>query len=112
MSVDDSRVIDFIGVDKKNGEVILTISDHLDWSDSVQHQIMLQEKLNKYLAFIESGEILESYPDAQNRPVAIKVVFKYRPDAEGLQFLLRAKEVVHSAGIRLQYEVFNESHDN
>ena len=39
------------------GEVILTIRDHLDWPDSTAHQLLLHAKLNRYLAFVESGEI-------------------------------------------------------
>ena len=64
MSVKELDVVDVISTDKETGHVILTISDHLDWSDSIQHQTALQAKFNKYLAFVESGEILESeyYP--------------------------------------------------
>ena len=112
MSVEQLNVIDVIGIDKKTGHVVLTISDHLDWSNTVEHQIALQAKLNKYLAFIESGEILTSYPDAKDRPVAIKVVFKYKPDQQGWQFLARAKVIIESAGFILQHEVFAESYDN
>ena len=57
------------------GDVILTISDHLDWSDSSSHQLLLQVKMNRYLAFIESGEIEQSYPSAKGRAVVIEVVF-------------------------------------
>jgi hypothetical protein len=109
MSVDQPKIIDFTGVDKASGEVILTISDHLDWQDSPKHQLVLQEKINSYLAFIESGEIFESYPDSKGRPVAIKVVFKHKPDQGGRQFLARAKEVIESAGFSLRHEVFAES---
>ena len=112
MSVDQPKVIDFIGVDKTSGEVTLTITDHLDWSNSQEHQIILQDKINCYLAFIESGEILESYPDSKGRPVAIKVVLKYKPDQEGREFLARAKEVIESAGFSLRHELFAESYDN
>lgn len=112
MSVDQPKVIDFIGVDKTSGEVILTITDHLDWNNSREHQVILQDKINWYLAFIESGEIRESYPDARDRPVAIKVVFKYKPDREGWQFLAKAKNVIESAGFSLRHEVFAESYDN
>ncbi len=105
MSVEQLDVVDVISTDP-NGCVILTISDHLGWSESTQHQMMLQAKLNRYLAFVESGEILEKYPDAQDRSVAIKIIFKHQPDEEGLQFLFRAKEVVDSAGMCLQHEVF------
>ena len=111
MSVEQVNVVDAISTDQ-TGHVVLTISDHLDWSDSIQHQTMLQAKFNKYLAFVESGEILERYPHAKGRPVAFKVVFKFRPDAQGLQFLARVKDVIESAGFSLRHEVFAESHDN
>ena len=112
MSIEQLNVVDIISTDKESGTVILTISDHLDWSNTVAHQTALQAKFNKYLAFVESGEILTRYPDAKNRPVAFKVVFKYKPDQEGWQFLARAKEVIESAGFSLRHEVFAESYEN
>jgi hypothetical protein len=112
MSVEQLNIVDIVSMDNRTGRVILTISDHLDWSDTVGHQVVLQAKFNKYLAFVESGEILTRYPDAKNRAVAIKVVFKYRPDQEGWRFLARAKEVIESAGLYLEHELFAESYDN
>lgn len=112
MSVEQLGVVDVVSIDKKTGHVVLTISDHLDWSNTVEHQTTLQAKFNKYVAFVESGEILTRYPDAKDRPVAIKVVFKYKPDQEGWRFLTRAKEVIESAGFSLRHEVFAESYDN
>lgn len=112
MSVEQLDVVDIISIDPKTGHVILTISDHLDWTTSVDHQTVLQAKFNKYLAFVESGEILTRYPEARGRPVAIKVVFKHRPDQEGWQFLARAQQVIESAGFTLRHELFAESYDN
>jgi hypothetical protein len=112
MSVDQLDVVDVVSIDKETGHVVLTISDHLDWSDTTAHQTTLQAKFNKYLAFVESDEILSRYPDAKGRPVAIKVVFKYRPDEDGSRFLARAREVIESAGFTLRHELFAESYDN
>jgi hypothetical protein len=112
MSVEQLDVVDIISTDEKTGHVVLTISDHLDWSDSIQHQTILQAKFNKYLAFVESGELLERYPDAKGRPVALKVALKFKPDIQGFQFLARAKEVIESADFSLRYEVFAESYEN
>jgi hypothetical protein len=106
MSVEQLDVVDVVSIDKDTGHVVLTISDHLDWSNTVEHQTVLQAKFNKYLAFVESGEILVRYPDARDRPVAVKVMFKHRPDQEGWRFLARAKEVIESAGFSLRNEVF------
>jgi len=112
MSVEQTDVVDVISTDKQTGHVVLTISDHLDWSDTIAHQTILQAKLNKYLAFIESGEILARFGDAKGRPVAIRVVFKFRPDSAGWSFLEKAKAVINSAGFSLRHEVFAESYDN
>jgi hypothetical protein len=112
VSVDQTGVVDVISVDHKTGQVVLAVSDHLDWSDSTEHQELLQKKFNAYLAFVESGEILDRYPDARDRPVLFRVVFKFKPDQEGKSFLARAKEVIESAGFQLQYEVFADSYGN
>jgi hypothetical protein len=112
MTVENTDAVDIIGIDNKTGEVVLTVSDHLDWSETVQHQLTLQKKFNAYLAFVESGEILERYPEAKGRPVTFRVVFKFRPDSEGQIFLEKARAVVESAGFKLRWELFAESYDN
>jgi uncharacterized protein DUF6572 len=55
MSVDQARTIDFIGVDKSTGDLILTVSDHLDWKDSGKHQLLLQAKINSYLSSLRAA---------------------------------------------------------
>ena len=112
MSVEQLDVVDIISTDKDTGHVILTISDHLDWVNSIEHQTLLQAKFNKYLAFVESGEILSRYPDAKGRQIAIKVAFKFTPDQSGWRFLERAKEVIESAGLTLRHRVYTESYEN
>jgi uncharacterized protein DUF6572 len=56
----DESAVDIISIWEPDSNAVLTISDHLDSSDSVQHQTILQTRLNRYLAFVESGE-LRSY---------------------------------------------------
>ncbi len=112
MSVDNFDVIDIVSIDKRTGDAILTVSDHLDWSDSIQHQTILQTKFNAYLAFVESGEILTRYPYVAGRSIVFSVVFKFRPDRAGREFLAKAQKVIESAGFCLRYEVFAESYDN
>jgi hypothetical protein len=112
VSVEQTDVVDIMGIDRETGHVVLTISDHLDWSDSTAHQLLLQSKLNRYLAFVESGEVLQSYPAAKDRPIAFRVVFKFPPDEAGRGFLARAREVIESAGFTLRDEVFTGARFN
>lgn len=91
----------------QTGSVVLTISDDLDWQESISHQLILQDKLNRYLAFVESGEILEHRPDAKDMSIVFRVVCKYEPDASGRAFLERARAVIEGAGFQSQYQFFD-----
>jgi len=86
MSVEDRKIIDLIGTEE-NGTIVLTISDHLEWNN--EHLMKLQSKINDYLVFIESGEVLESYPSAKNKKFRINVVCKHEPNTEGAYYLKR-----------------------
>jgi len=85
---------------------VLTVSDHLPWYDD-SHLEVLQAKLNTYLAFIESGELLEVYPNARNRRVTISVICKFEPDARGRQFLLEAAATISTAGFEFAWSQLN-----
>lgn len=106
MSIDQTGVVDAIGVDDSSGEVVLTITDQFEWGDN-EHLLMLQEKLNTYLSFVESGEILDTYPDSKGRNVLISLVCKYPPDENGLGFLNQVSGIVEGAGMKFSYQVFN-----
>jgi hypothetical protein len=109
MAVDDPKVVDFVSIDSKSERAFLTISDHLDWVDGYEHQLILQQKLNTYLAFVESGELVERFPDAKGLPVVFDIRFMYEPDESGFRFLERAREVVVSAGFSLKYKMLGSS---
>jgi len=108
MPVDQISTVDVIGIDQ-TGDVILTISDHLEWDSKKEHIFILQEKVNRYLAFIESGEIHQSYPDAEGRKKIISIVALHSPDEDANRFLSVAKEIVEGSGIgfRFQQKHFN-----
>jgi hypothetical protein len=112
MAVDQADVIDVAGISNSTGEMVLTISDHLDWSNTIEHQTVLQKKLNAYLAFVESGEVFQKFPDAKDRSIVFRVVFKFKPDKEGSLFLIRARAVIESAGFGFNHEIFAESYGN
>ena len=102
MSVEDVKTVDAISIDV-DGNIVLTISDHLEWND--EHLLLLQEKLNNYLSFIESGEISESYPPAKDSKIKINVVYKYEPTIEGVLFLSKCSSIISKAGIGFSYEL-------
>jgi hypothetical protein len=107
MAVDEPSTIDFFGINDADGSVSLGLADHLPWDDQVleEHLRALQEKLNTYLRFIESGEINKSYPRAVGRQVRIEVLLKTIPNDVGTQFLQKARDAIGGAGIQLDWRV-------
>ena len=62
MTIEQSDKIDIIGQNKKEGYIALTISDHLEWDSNNEKLLILQAKINSYLSFVESGQLLDEYP--------------------------------------------------
>lgn len=109
MSVEEVDTVDAIGVEIESGKVVLTIADSLSWKDEARHELALQAKLNTYLSFIESGEILTSYPNAIGRQSVIDVVMRVEPSPRGRRFLSRVREVIEGVGIEFRTRVRPDS---
>ena len=103
MTISDINVVDIVSTDNANAECVLTISDHLPWEEP-GHLLMLQEKLNHYLAFIESGEIEGTVPDVEDRTIRINVVLAHEPTTEASDFLAQAQTIIRGAGFELAWE--------
>ena len=106
MSVDQTDTIDFATVDNASGDLWLTISDHLPWDENEgNHLILLQNKLNAYLRFIESGEVVEKVPDAEGRHIVINLVGKFPMSQKAASFFEKARTAIQGAGFRLQFSL-------
>ncbi|MBN3855058.1 hypothetical protein G3N59_16875 [Paraburkholderia sp. Ac-20340] len=106
MSILDENVVDIIGVDPSKGIATLVITDHLEWTSPVgEHLLLLQEKINCYLRFLEGGELEQHYPDSKGCKQQIEIAMKYEPSSEALHFIGKAREIVQGAGFDLIYRV-------
>jgi hypothetical protein len=113
MSIDETSKIDFWWRDKEKGLAVLAISDHLDWDqDEGEHLLLLQEKLNTYLHFIESGEMVKTKPDMAGLPVVIQILAKYPLSEQATTFYRLAEKTISGAGFSLEFELFHNRRDN
>ncbi len=104
MTVSESDRVDIVA--QRDAEVRLVIADHLDWTDELEHFRLLQEKLNTYIKFFESGQLYQSHPESCGKSAAIHIAFRYPPTAHAHEHLLGpAATVVESAGLSLSWEV-------
>ena len=67
MTVEDVNKIDMIGISLDDQDMVnLGISDHLIWGSPIEeHLYKLQEKINSYIQFIETGEIYSAFPETK-----------------------------------------------
>ena len=106
MSVEDKDKIDAISLSNDSDKVILTITYHLDWTE--ENLFKLQEKINTYLSFIESGEMLEAYPQSKGKYVLVEVVYSKILDENGLDFVTQAKSALDNAGYELKFSMVED----
>jgi hypothetical protein len=105
MTVEDLDKIDFTLFDSKSGTLYLVVSDHLGWDElEGEHLLTLQEKLNTYLAFIDTGQIYRDLPKAAGSKIVIRVIGKYPLSDEARKFYRLAGKFIEDAGYSLQFD--------
>ncbi|MGY2289173.1 DUF6572 domain-containing protein [Pseudomonas sp. SDO528_S397] len=107
MSVTDPNVIDMWGIPTwDDNTIVLAISDHLGWHDATEqgeHLLMLQAKINAYVAFIESGEMGTEIPEALGKSPVIQVLGLHELSEQGELFIDRAAKVLEQIDIGLEF---------
>ena len=103
MAIDQPDVVDLVTIDKLSGDVLLSISDHLPWGDlESAHLVLLQSKLNRYLSFVESGDMVGRFPETSGRKIVINLVCKFPPSEEGINLIRNATAAIRQAGFDLR----------
>lgn len=101
----NTKQIDAIGTLNNTGKIILKIFDHLDWEDEKKHLFLLQDKINNYLTYIESGQIYEKFPNANNVLKIISISFLNMLSTNAIKFLDNSAKIVEDAGFKLTYSI-------
>jgi hypothetical protein len=108
MSIQNVETVDIVTIDRQSGKVLLTISDHLVWGGAEGiHLTLLQGKLNSYLRFVESGELVRKYPETLGRDVVINLVSRFPLSSQGTAFIEKAATAIRGAGLSFEFKVFD-----
>ncbi len=105
MTIAETEKVDALGEEISTGDVVLSIFDHLDWTDEQEHLLLLQEKINSYLDFIETGQIQEDFPKAEGARLKIQILAKYPLSEAAEDFLAKASFATNTSGISLVHRV-------
>ena len=105
MAIDEPERIDIIATKPGSSEVLLVISDHLDWKDPEGHSLALQAKINTYLAFVDSGQLrrVSDPPIPDNPSVCIRVRALHEAPVDVQTFLAGVEAFLAAQRIRFEY---------
>lgn len=101
--------VDGITLDPKTGEVVLVLFGPPGWGPG--HLEGLEDRLNNYVGFVDSGELREQFPAAAGRKVRIQLVSPATPSATGIAFVEEAKAFLGDAGISLEVVVSEDAEE-
>lgn len=107
MSVTDLDKVDAMGISPDGKEVCMMITDHLDWEDEPTHLIILQDKINAYLAYLEDGEWKNQFPGEFDH-IRIEIAFVYDITENCQKFLQAVQDQLGQYGIRIQADVADD----
>ena len=104
MTIESPDSVDGLGIDRQNSEVVLLISDHLPWADDdAAHFSLLENKLDAYVNFIRSGQVLEAVPGSEGLPIRIRLVHEYEPTEAAKTVLEAVKQQLAEIGMAFSY---------
>ncbi|MBL0319345.1 MAG: hypothetical protein IPP74_08680 [Alphaproteobacteria bacterium] len=104
MTIEQTNVVDFIGIEADTNSVILAISDHLDSKFNEENHVeLLRNKINNYLEYIESGEIYVQFPKYKGKKIVISIAHKYQITERILLFYRNVGITLKSIGVEIRY---------
>jgi hypothetical protein len=106
VSITDTNKIDIIAARPKTSLVSLVIADHLPWDDLEAHSMLLQDKINTYLEFVESGQLARmKTPEIPTAPeIHFTLSVQFRPPAGAQEFLAKVREFLAQQGIHFDVD--------
>jgi hypothetical protein len=104
--IDETKVVDLVGISDEDNYAIMIIIDHFDWGEHDDwHLNLLQDKLNYYLAVLESGEFYEKFPKTKTYKIIIEVTGTYPLNKDAEEFYEKAKRAINGFGFELIFRI-------
>ncbi len=108
MAVTDKDIIDSISYEVENHLLIMHIYDHLGFEQEIEydHMVMIQDKLNTYLWYLNSEQYKLVYPKVDFTGYRYKIIIVFLHDISNLclDYLNHVREKLSSENIVIEWE--------
>ncbi len=99
------QVIDVVAQRPGSDEYVLVMLESREWDGSTERLAQIQDKINAYLEYVNSGQFCWMYPDATGRPVHIELRCSYEPDPNTVRFIDDARSYLAEHGVTFHLQV-------
>jgi hypothetical protein len=99
--VENSKVVDLIGVDPASDKVVLTMIERRAWGASDRQFQEIEEKINRYMGYALDGFLVEQYPQYEGKRVQIRLECAEQPRGEAVLFVSAAARAAKDHGLEL-----------
>jgi hypothetical protein len=97
----DEKVVDFVVIEKDDPTVYLDIVQQLPWNEDTYQR--LDRKVDAYVRYVTSGNLLKQNPQAAGLAVAIRVVYVEAPGPGAVWRLEAVKTRIKPRGVGLTW---------
>ena len=111
MSVTETNIVDGIALSEE-GTFKMLITNHLDWCDEYKHLMILQEKINSYIAFCEGKQYKEIYKSNLIEHVIFEIHFLYEPTNNTLLFLKQIPAQISELTVSIECHISEAENEN
>lgn len=108
MSITETNTVDGMGISEDKTGLALLISDHLDWEKEYEHLLLLQDKINAYISFIETQQYQSIYPAYVFTNFVIEIHFKYEIVESCSKFIKAVSEQIKPLNISIRAIALDE----
>lgn len=110
MAIDNLDTIDGMAIDKERQALVLLLTDHLPFEGAgalseKDHLLLLQDKINAYISFIEAEQFRETYPNEEFNIAVIEIHFKYEITKTCENFLNAVQAQISEIGILIEASI-------
>ena len=103
--VENPMLLDLITTDPASGDVLLVMIERRPWGAHPQQLRQIEEKINRYMAYVLDGFLAEHHPQYVGRRVRLRLDCAEAPDGEAERFVAAAQHAAQAHGLDLFVQV-------
>lgn len=103
--VENPGVVDLIELDAETDRVVLAMVERRPWSAGARQFSQIEEKINRYLAYVLDGHLGTHYPRYAGKRARIRLDCVEPPHGGALRFVAAAEHAVTAQGLEFVVRV-------